>query len=186
MHNGEPTHHSSADNLAAQTRRNAVSRRTENVKMISPRRSQMLLIIRWTSGVSGQDFLPAFCCTPTVLLQPEMHFLLCLVTLMVCLSPSLPLSFFLFLPLSQFPRQMTTPVSLLLNTQSGQTSKYTTLVSDDELLKTNSSQLPVAGQYLAAAAEPSFVCRALRTATNHLLVHCILWLGKENPQVIAG
>lgn len=53
----------------------------------------------------------------------------------VFLSVHLPASVRTFVCVSQSPRQMTTPVRRLPTTQSGQTSKYTTLVSDDELLK---------------------------------------------------
>ena len=82
-----------------------------------------------------------------------------------------------------------TPVRRLPTTQSGQTSKYTTLVSDcasvSELLQMNCSQFPDAGQYLAVAAK-------FDLCTNHCEMEptiCwvfILRLAKENSQAIAG
>lgn len=83
-------------------------------------------------------------------------------------APYFSLSLFLspFLCVSQSPRQMMTPVRPLPTTQTGQTLKYTTLVSDSDFL------FPNAGQYLG---------RSFWKRTNHLLTFifmlecCAIW-----------
>lgn len=89
-----------------------------------------------------------------------------------------------------------TPVRLLLTTQSGQTSKYTTSVSDSTFCfcvaeKKNSGRSPDAGQYLAVAAKLDLCTDHCGKGNNRLLV-VVLFNSmsgkrkKKNPQAIAG
>lgn len=83
---------------------------------------------------------------------------------------------------SQSPRQMMTPVRLLPSTQSGQTSKYTTSVSDSELLKVSNCQMPVNiwlwlqslfGVWIIVGKEPS-ICYYSMVGKRHSTGHS--WL----------
>lgn len=136
--------HSFVDNLAVQTECNWAPRRTVNVIMVSDGSLES------QSGISsrpldGRGTLTARCslrrynCTQFNGAQ-NVHFTQCChfnglfsfflvsFSLYFSLSPSLSVRF------SQFPRQTRTPVRRLPSTQSGQTSKYTTSVSDSTVV----------------------------------------------------
>lgn len=150
-------HHTHTLFIHSQTECNSVSRRTVNdfCSPVPNAYNQCRISPYFFSGRGTQTVLCSYLSVYNLVVA-KMHIFLSLVVLMGCfvsLSYSLSLSppslhlflysafyfslFYLLLYLcvymccvSQSPRQMMTPVRLLPTTQSDQTSKYTTLVSD--------------------------------------------------------
>ena len=107
----------------------------------------------------------------------EVFFSACLSTSLF-LRPLFSLCVCLYVLCAQFPRQMMTPVRPLPTTQSGQTSKYTTLVSD---WAAENEQQPIARCWsiFGWACKAQFVPQSIWKGTSHLLGFLYSMFGKR-------